>query len=168
MNDDCITHATYKNLNIWTTNQCWLWGLCTQGLTSFGFYELGSNQRYFSKHKLFPAKAYVTFVSHSWPEWFVCAAFKYWLLTAVWFLFQWKPCEMLWRCDLFPHFLKELALDLLLQMHDKGITYKFELWVMLSLCIRHVATVTRPFRSTVFHFLTKPSKICEIFFSCEK
>jgi len=36
---------------------------------------------------------------------------------------------------------------------------------MLSLCISHVATVTSSFRSSVFHFLTKLSKICEIFFS---
>jgi len=39
---------------------------------------------------------------------------------------------------------------------------------MLSLCISHVATVVSPFRSSVFHFLAKLSKICEIFFSCEK
>jgi len=37
----------------------------------------------------------------------------------------------------------------------------------LSLCISHVATVESPFRSSVFHFLAKLSKICEIFFSCE-
>jgi len=36
---------------------------------------------------------------------------------------------------------------------------------MLSLCFNHVATVASPFRSSVFHFLTK---LCEIFFSCEK
>jgi len=39
---------------------------------------------------------------------------------------------------------------------------------MLSLCFSHVATVACPFRFNVFHFLTKLSKICEIFFSCEK
>jgi len=39
---------------------------------------------------------------------------------------------------------------------------------MLSLCINHVTTVESPFRSSVFHFLAKLSKICEIFFSCEK
>ena len=32
----------------------------------------------------------------------------------------------------------------------------------------HVATVASPFRSSVFHFLAKCYKICEIFFSCEK
>ena len=45
---------------------------------------------------------------------------------------------------------------------------KFELWGMLSLCISHVASVVSPFHSSVFHFLAKLSKICEIFFSCEK
>ena len=45
---------------------------------------------------------------------------------------------------------------------------KFELWVILSLCFSHVATVASPFHSGVFHFLAKLSKICEIFFSCEK
>ena len=44
---------------------------------------------------------------------------------------------------------------------------KFELWVMLSLCFSHVATVASQFRSSIFHFLAKLSKICEIFFSCE-
>jgi len=39
---------------------------------------------------------------------------------------------------------------------------------MLSLCFSHVATVANPFRSSVFIFLAKLSKICEIFFSCEK
>jgi len=39
---------------------------------------------------------------------------------------------------------------------------------MLSLCLGHVATVASPFRSSVFHFLAKLSKICEMFFSCEK
>jgi len=39
---------------------------------------------------------------------------------------------------------------------------------MLSLCFNHVATIASPFRSSVFHFLAKLSKICEIFFSCEK
>ena len=39
---------------------------------------------------------------------------------------------------------------------------------MLSLCISHVATVANQFRSSVFHFLARLSKICEIFFSCEK
>jgi len=39
---------------------------------------------------------------------------------------------------------------------------------MLSLCFSHVATVVSPFRSSAFHFLAKLSKICEIFFSCEK
>ena len=39
---------------------------------------------------------------------------------------------------------------------------------MLSLCFRHVATVASPVRSSVFHFLAKLSKICEIFFSCDK
>ena len=32
---------------------------------------------------------------------------------------------------------------------------------MLSLCISHVASVASPFRSSVFHFLGKLSKICE-------
>jgi len=51
----------------------------------------------------------------------------------------------------------------------KSLSYeKFELWVMFSLCFSHVATVVSPFRSSVFHFLAKLSKICEIFFSCEK
>ena len=39
---------------------------------------------------------------------------------------------------------------------------------MLSLCISHVATLGNPFRSSVFHFLAKLSKISKIFFSCEK
>jgi len=39
---------------------------------------------------------------------------------------------------------------------------------MLSLCISHLATVASPFRSSVFHFLSKLSKICELFFSWEK
>ena len=39
---------------------------------------------------------------------------------------------------------------------------------MLSLCISHVATIASPVRTSVFHFLVKLSKICEIFFSCEK
>jgi len=39
---------------------------------------------------------------------------------------------------------------------------------MLSLCFSHVATIASPFRSSVFHFLAKLSKICELFFSCEK
>ena len=38
----------------------------------------------------------------------------------------------------------------------------------LSLGCSHVATVASAFRSSVFHFLAKLSKICEIFFSCEK
>ena len=44
----------------------------------------------------------------------------------------------------------------------------FELWVILSLCFSHVATVASSFRCNVFHFLAKLSKICEIFFSWEK
>jgi len=39
---------------------------------------------------------------------------------------------------------------------------------MLSLWFSHVPTVACPFRSSVFHFLAKLSKIWEIFFSCEK
>jgi len=40
---------------------------------------------------------------------------------------------------------------------------------MISLCISHVVTVAGPFRSSVlFRCLAKLSKICEIFFSCEK
>ena len=39
---------------------------------------------------------------------------------------------------------------------------------MLSFCISHVTTIVSPFRSSVFHFLAKVSKICEIFFSREK
>jgi len=35
-------------------------------------------------------------------------------------------------------------------------------------CFNRVAIVARPFHSSVFHFLAKLSKICEIFFSCEK
>ena len=51
----------------------------------------------------------------------------------------------------------------------KKVCYeKFELWVMLSLCVSHVTTVVSPFHSSVFHFLAKFSKICEIFYSCEK
>jgi len=51
----------------------------------------------------------------------------------------------------------------------KNLSYeKFELWVMLSLCFSHVATIASPFGSSVFPFLAKLSKICEIFFSCEK
>ena len=38
---------------------------------------------------------------------------------------------------------------------------------MLSLCFSHVATVTGPFPSSVFHFLAKLSK-SEIFLPCEK
>ena len=34
---------------------------------------------------------------------------------------------------------------------------KFELWVMLSFCISHVATVASPFRPSVLHFLAKLS-----------
>jgi len=40
--------------------------------------------------------------------------------------------------------------------------------VMLSLCFNHVATVASPVCSSALHFLAKHSKICEIFFSCEK
>jgi len=51
----------------------------------------------------------------------------------------------------------------------KSLSYeKFELWIMLSLCFGHVPTVLSPFCSSVFHFLAKLSKICEIFFSYEK
>ena len=39
---------------------------------------------------------------------------------------------------------------------------------MLSLCFSHVPIIASPFHSSVFHFLAKLSKICEIFFSCEK
>jgi len=39
---------------------------------------------------------------------------------------------------------------------------------MLALCFNHVAAVASPFRSSVFYFLAKLSKICEIFFSREK
>ena len=39
---------------------------------------------------------------------------------------------------------------------------------MLSLYFSHLATLASPIRSNVFHFLAKVSKICEIFFSCEK
>jgi len=39
---------------------------------------------------------------------------------------------------------------------------------MLSLCSSHVATITSPLHSSVFHFLAKLSKIYEMFFSCEK
>jgi len=49
----------------------------------------------------------------------------------------------------------------------KKVCYKkFELWVMLSLNISHVATIASPFCSSVFHFLAK--LLSEIFFSCEK
>ena len=48
----------------------------------------------------------------------------------------------------------------------RGPPKRFELWVMLSLCFNHVATVAGPFRSSVFHFPAKLSKVCEIFFSC--
>ena len=37
-----------------------------------------------------------------------------------------------------------------------------------ELCSPYVATVVSPFHSSVFHFLAKLSKICEIFFLCEK
>jgi len=37
-----------------------------------------------------------------------------------------------------------------------------------ELCAPYVATVTSSFRSSVFHFLAKLSKLWEIFFSCEK
>jgi len=39
---------------------------------------------------------------------------------------------------------------------------------MLSLCFNDVTTVASPFSSSVFHFMAKLSKICEILFSCEK
>jgi len=39
---------------------------------------------------------------------------------------------------------------------------------MLSLYFSHLATVASPSRSSVFHFLAKLSKICKIFFPCEK
>jgi len=45
---------------------------------------------------------------------------------------------------------------------------RFELWVMLSFCFSHVVTVVSPVRSSVLQFLAKLSKICKIFFSCEK
>jgi len=52
---------------------------------------------------------------------------------------------------------------------QKSLSYeKFELCVMPSLCVSHVAIVVSPFYSSVLHFLAKHSKICEIFFSCEK
>ena len=35
---------------------------------------------------------------------------------------------------------------------------------MLSVCFSHAVTVASPFRSSVFHFLAKLSRICEIFF----
>ena len=53
--------------------------------------------------------------------------------------------------------------------HQKSLSYeKFDLWVMLSLCFSHVATVVSPFCSIVFHFPAKLSKIWEIFFSVWK
>ena len=53
--------------------------------------------------------------------------------------------------------------------HQKSLSYgRFESLVMLPLCFSHVATVASPFCSSVFYFLAKLSKICEIFFSCEK
>jgi len=39
---------------------------------------------------------------------------------------------------------------------------------MLAVSFSNVATVESPFHSSVFHFLAKLSKICEILFSCEK
>ena len=39
---------------------------------------------------------------------------------------------------------------------------------MFSLYFSQVSTVASPFRSSVFHFLAKLSKVCEIFRSCEK
>ena len=39
---------------------------------------------------------------------------------------------------------------------------------MLSLCFSHVVTEASPFCTSVFHFLAQLSKICEIFFSCDK
>jgi len=39
---------------------------------------------------------------------------------------------------------------------------------MIALCFNHMATRANPFPSSVFHFLAKLSKICEIFFSREK
>jgi len=39
---------------------------------------------------------------------------------------------------------------------------------MRFLCFSHVATVASPFRSSVFYFLAKLSRIFEIFFSCER
>jgi len=51
-----------------------------------------------------------------------------------------------------------------------------KVWVMLSLCFNqsyelcspYVTTVAGPLSSSVFHFLAKLSKSCEIFLSCEK
>jgi len=52
--------------------------------------------------------------------------------------------------------------------HQKSLSYeKFDLWVMVSLCFGHVATIASPFYTSVFHFKVKFSKICEIFLSCE-
>jgi len=39
---------------------------------------------------------------------------------------------------------------------------------MLSRFFSHVATMASPFHSSKLYFLVKLSKICEIFFSCEK
>jgi len=39
---------------------------------------------------------------------------------------------------------------------------------MLSLRCSHVGTIASPFRSSIFHFLVKLSKVYDIFFSCEK
>ena len=39
---------------------------------------------------------------------------------------------------------------------------------MLTLCFSHAATVASSFRSSLFHFLAKLSKICEIFLLCKK
>jgi len=38
----------------------------------------------------------------------------------------------------------------------------------VPLCFSHVSTGVSPFRFSVFHFLAKLSKICKIFFSCER
>jgi len=47
----------------------------------------------------------------------------------------------------------------------------FALTIVMSYALpsfSHVVTVVSPFCSSVFHFLAKPFKICEIFFVCEK
>jgi len=75
------------------------------------------------------------------------------------------------------HIYSETWITRTAEVYQKSLSYeKFGLWVMLSVCFNqsyelcspYVATIASPLNSSVFHFLAKLSKICEIFFLCEK